>query len=304
VSLTCTVGDIAELLPHWLGLFDAPMIPAGMAIARGSVEPFSQEKVVRSVSPNAIACYHPEQQLDLYRDAERYWLVDDRWGICQLNLLQRTWTSWVIEQPRMDPVRVLEWSVLWPMAQVLRGKGLSLVPAAGVAREGSGLLLISTVNVGRQMQSLIRGGWNLIGQRWVALREEEGRVAMLQMPGAIELVETWRQSPFRRSAPYTDLLEAHPAAGQHHAFCDAVVLIGPGRRGGAGAHRLQGDDALGELRRRWPIAELHPARAQGIAHRLYETCDIHTLHLPAWPADATAGTLSAIIGAVRNKELP
>ncbi len=284
VELACDVSEVIDHLPHWLGLFDAPAWPETLVPARGRVDRFSQEDVLRNVSANAIACYHPEQHLDLYRDAERYWLVDDRWGICQLNLLKRTWQSWVIEHPRMDAVQLLEWSVLWPMAQVLRGKGLHLMPATAVSRDGYGLLLISPVGLTRELHAMARSGWRIIGQRWVALREEEGRIGMLQMPGLLESEpDSSRNAPFRRQTPYVDLLATHLGAGQHHAFCDAVILAIPGRRRPAAIHRLQGDEALGELRRRWPIAELHPVRAHGMAHRLAELCAVYALHLGREP---------------------
>ncbi len=272
---------------RWLGIFQAESWPDGVTPARGRVLPFTPEDVMRCVSPNAVAAHYPEQILDIYREGEQYWLVDDRWGICHLNILKRTWTSWVIAQPRLDNVRLLEMSILWPMAQVLRGKGLHLLPAVGVSRDGFSLLLISAANLTAELQALASAGFKIIGQRWIAVREEEGRIAMLAMPGMVELpLRADAFAPFRRDTRYIDLLDTCLGAQQHHAFCDIAVIIPPGRRGPAGIEQLHGDDAAGEVRRAWPIAELHPVRAQSLAFRLSSLCPVVRLRLSSDPADA------------------
>lgn len=280
VELACEVSAVERLLPKWLGLFDALAWPEKVVPARGQVVPFAQEDVLRHVSPNAVACYYPEQLLDIYREGEQYWLVDDRWGICHLNLLKRTWTSWVIEHPRIDNVHLLEAAVMWPLAQMLRSKGLHLVPAAAVARDGFALLLISNVNLMRELQALARSGFKIVGQRWVALREEDGRIGMLQMPGVVEnILGDDHETGLCRATSYTDLLDTFLGAGIHHAFCDAAILVNAGRRGEPSLTRLEGDDAIGAVRRRWPIVELHPVRAQGLSYRLAHVCPVHTLQL-------------------------
>ncbi len=285
VEIDCGLGEVRDLLGHWLGIFDAPIRPAGMKPARGGISAFEQADVLRGVSANAIACYHPEQPLDLYRDEEHYWLVDDRWGICRLNLLKRTWQSWVIEQPRMDSAQLFEWAVLWPMAQMLRGQGLHLLPAVGIERDGFAMLIIAAGEIGPELHALARSGYKIIGQRWIALRQEEDRIAMLQMPGMIARSADESRHPFRRSVAQVDLHGTYLGSGRHHAFCDAVILAGAGRRGPAGLHLLSGDEATGEVRRRWPIVELHPARSRGIAHQLAEICPIHSLRLSRDPRE-------------------
>lgn len=286
VELTCEVPAVERLLPRWLGLFDALAWPEKVIPARGEVLAFEQEDVLRHVSPNAIQCYYPEQLLDIYREGEQYWLVDDRWGICHLNLLKRTWRSWVIEHPRLDDVQLLEAAVMWPLAQLLRGKGLHLVPAVAVARDGFAVLMISGVNLIRELQAMARSGFRIIGQRWVALRQEEGRISMLQMPGVVEnVLGEQGATGLRRATSYVDLLETHLGAGIHHSFCDTVILVNAARRGAAKLDRLQGDDAVGEVRRRWPIVELHPVRAQGLAYRLAGLCPVHALQLGRDPVE-------------------
>lgn len=287
VELTCEAPAVAAEWGRWLGVFQTEGWPHSVTPARGSVVPFSPDDVMRCVSPNAVSVFYPEQMLDIYREGEQYWLVDDRWGICHINLLKRTWKSWVIDQPRIDDIRLLEWTIHWPMSQVLRGKGLHLLPGIGVSRDGFAMLLLGDMSLTAELQALAGAGFKIIGQRWIALREEEGRVAMLSMPGMVELpLRTEPLSPFRREAQYVDLLDTFLGAHQHHAFCDAVIIVENGRRDRAVIEQLDADGAAGAVRRGWPIAELHPVRAQGLAYRLAGLCPIFSLRLSRNPADA------------------
>ncbi len=287
VELVCEVPAITAEWGRWLGVFQTEGWPESVIPARGTVAPFEPGDVMRCVSPNAVSVYYPEQMLDIYREGEQYWLVDDRWGICHINLLKRTWKSWVIDQPRIDTVRLLEWTLHWPMAQVLRGQGLHLVPAIGISRDGFAMLLIGEMSLTAELQALANAGFKIIGQRWIALREEDGRVGMLSMPGMVELpIRTEPLAPFRRAAQYVDLLDTFLGAHQHHAFCDAVVLVEGGRRGPAALQQLDPEAAAGAVRRGWPIAELHPVRVQGLAYRLSTLSPVFSLQLSRDPADA------------------
>lgn len=287
VALSCDVPAITAEWGRWLGVFQTDRWPPSVIPARGRIARFSSDDVLRCVSPNAVSVHYPEQMLDIYREGEQYWLVDDRWGICHINLLKRTWKSWVIDQPRVDAIRLLEWTIHWPMAQVLRGKGMHLLPAIGVSRDGFSMLLVGDTSLTAELQALASAGFKIIGQRWIVLREEEGRVAMLSMPGMVELpLRTEPLSPFRREAQYVDLLDTFLGAHQHHAFCDAVIIVQGGRRGPAGIEQLDPEAAAGAVRRGWPIAELHPVRTQGLAYRLAGMCPIFRLRLSRDPSDA------------------
>ena len=75
-----------------------------------------------------------------YSLAEKHWIVDDRWGVCEIDLLKHRWRSWVLPNPSLDPVHLAEAAVLWPMAQLLRSRGVEIVPAISVERAGWGAL--------------------------------------------------------------------------------------------------------------------------------------------------------------------
>src|SRR5581483_10770081 len=108
-----------------------------------------------------------------------------RWGLSELNLLKGQFRSWVLPHPSIEPYRVFEMAVLWPLAQLLRAKGLHLLPGISVARSGWGMLLISPFSIELELSALVRAGFKVIGQHWTILREEDNRVAMLHLPGQI-----------------------------------------------------------------------------------------------------------------------
>jgi len=51
-----------------------------------------------------------------------------------------------------------------------------------------------------------------------------------------------------------------PASTQHHAFCNTVLIVEPGRRSAAHASDLSRPEAEQILRADWPIVDIHPSR--------------------------------------------
>jgi len=154
----------------------------------GSIRPYEQSAVMRHISPTAAPVATGSPAMELYEEGERFWVVDDRWGLAEINLLKGRWQSWILPEPSMDSVRIVEQAVRWPMAQLLRSRGLTMLPAVAVARGRFGLLMISPFAIERELAALIRAGYKIVGQQWTALREEDGRVAMLHLPGLVERV--------------------------------------------------------------------------------------------------------------------
>jgi hypothetical protein len=232
VELLNDVPSLAPQIRHWLGPFAAEHLPDGIACTNGQVRVYDPAEVMRHLSPSAVPVATPGQLLELYQEGERFWLVDDRWGLCEINVLKSSWRSWILPRPTLDPVRVAEMAVLWPMAQLLRPKGLFLLPAAAAARGGFAVLILSPLNMEGELRTLIHAGYNIIAQRWVAVREEGGKIELLQMPGEIERESSprLRDASLGPASRWVDLTSEHCGIAQGHAFCNAVLVVEPGRR--------------------------------------------------------------------------
>ncbi|MCS7034848.1 MAG: hypothetical protein NZ561_12770, partial [Phycisphaerae bacterium] len=189
VRVTCQVPELNWPLHAALGEFTTADWPEGFQPLPGLIQPYEESVVLRHLCPDARPLPAGDELIDLYEHGDRFWLVDDRWGLCEIDLLKRNWTSWIIPQPRLNRREVVEAAVLWPLAQLLPSRGLTLVPAVGLSRGGLGVLIISPFGIEPELSVLLEAGWSLIGSRWTALREEDGRVAMLHLPGGLEPCE-------------------------------------------------------------------------------------------------------------------
>jgi hypothetical protein len=136
---------------------------------------------------------------------------------------------------------------------------------------------------------MIRCGYRIVGQRWIALRpmrDGGGRIEMLHIPGQVERAHAPILSGHLDSvAPrWVDLCDEYGGCEQGRALCEAVALIHPSRRATAQALALPPERALDALRRAWPIVELH--RTRGHPHvRLAQGCRCSELHLSRRPED-------------------
>ncbi len=266
MGLRCEVPALQPSIDHFAQPFLVDELPDGFVPVEGHIHRYVPEEVNRHLSPTAVVYPVEGNRMEIYCEDERFWLVDDRWGLAELNLVKGSFHAWILDRPTTDSYRVFESAVLWPMAQLTRVRGLSLVPGVSVARADWGMLLINPFGIEQELSALIHAGFKVIGQRWTALREEDGRVSMLHVPGLVE-----RGGPPRvRSgatatdgADWLDLTRDHPGVTQNHAFCDSVVLIEPGRRPIAWTRPVGEGNAFAALRRAWPILELHPQRRHG-----------------------------------------
>ena len=252
--------------------------------------------------------------LELYEEGERFWLVDERWGMAELDLAAGVWRSWLLPEPRVDPARCAEMAVLWPMAQLLRAKGVHLLPAASAVKDGWAALLLCPFNLEPELTVLLNHGYRLIGQRWTAVRAEEDRLALLHVPGWVERPAGPRlriagshsfEAGGDPSAPggsanpgsadhsfaehgYTDLMAEHRGGGQSHAFCDAVVVVEPGRRARPNVRDVPAPAASPLLRRSWPVVELGGGGRSELASKLAGECRCAEAQLSRDPRDLPA----------------
>lgn len=265
VELSIDVPRVDEQVENWYWPFEADMLPDCITPTLGFVRPYDSAEVGRHLSPTAVPVANPGQLMELYQEGERFWLVDDRWGLCEINVMKGCWRSWVLPKPTLDAVRVAEMAVMWPMAQLLRAKGLYLLPAASAARSGSGLIILSPFNLEGELRALIHAGYNLIGQRWTAVREDGGRIELLQMPGQIEREASprLRDAGAGQASRWVDLTSEYCGIVQPHSFCDTVIIVEPSRRPTAHVTEVSGQRATDALKRAWPMVELFPFRKQG-----------------------------------------
>jgi len=254
----------------------------------GQISHYDAAEVVKHLSSSAVRVPQVDPWLELYQDEERFWLVDERWGISQINFLRGQWRSWILPQPTADPLRIAEGAVLWPLAQLLRGRGLHLAPAIAVARDGWGVLILVPFSIERELVCLLRRGYRIVGQRWTALREEDGRIDLLHMPGVVERVFAPRPRLGLgiRQSHWVDLEREFPKSIQHHAFCDMVLMVEPGRRSAAHASDLSAPEAEQILRYDWPIVDIHPSRRSlSMPQRMAQMCRCATVQLSRNPED-------------------
>lgn len=288
IELACEVADLEPEIGRVLGSFRVASLAQRGQPTTGTVKPYNEAEVVRHLSPNARRVMLPHESGELYEDGERFWMIDDRWGMVEINLLKRQWRAWLLPRPRVDAVRAVEAVLLWPLAQLLRAKGLYLLPAASVVRNGLGLLLLSPLGLAPELTALVRAGYRVIGQRWSALRERDGRIEMLHLPGMVERpISPRMRLPGERDATptWTDLAHEHCGCELSHGTCDGVFVIARGRRPTAHLRRV-GDSALDVIRSGWPIEELHPLRRHGqLPAKLAARCTCYEVALSRDPND-------------------
>ena len=291
VALSCAVTGLADPLERLLGDFAVEGWPDGFVATAGRIDPFESRQVMRHISPYAHPVPRPDQILELYQDGERFWVVDDRWGMAEIDLREDRFRSWLLPEPVLDPLACAEMAALWPLAQLLPRKGLHLLPSLSIVRDGLAVLILCPFGLQPETEALIGAGWRVIGQRWTALREEDGRLALLEMPGSAVRPPLPRVAhhPAVLQPRWTDLTADSPATRARHAFCQAALVVDTGRRGSAGLRRLGASAAVNVLRRAWPILELHPHRGYAkLPLKLARHCQVCELQLPANPGELPA----------------
>ena len=293
MRLQCSVPFLQASARQILEPFVVSGWPEGFVPADGTIKEYDAIDVNRRLSTTAVPLHDTASKLEIYTERERFWLIDDRWGMAEINLIKSQWRSWVLPNPTIDPVEVAEMAAIWPLAQILRAKNLYLLPAVSVVRDNWGLLLISPFGIQPELKALVRAGFKVIGQQWTALREEDGRIAMLHIPGRIDRENGRRVKSLtslgNEPSRWTDLAAEIPGVSQFHAFCDVVVMVEAGRRPESWVREVGSSGQHTTLRRHWPIDELHPLRKQSkLLSKIASKCRLFEARLSRNPQDLLA----------------
>ena len=114
VDLDCSVPFLDESLDLLLGDFAVTGWPQALVPTTGIIRPYDEGDVLSRLPASARHIQHTSDSIDVFEENNRYWIVDDRWGMTEIDLPARQWRSWIIPQPNLDPYRVAELSALWP----------------------------------------------------------------------------------------------------------------------------------------------------------------------------------------------
>lgn len=261
VEIAARLPGLRQVIHDLLASLAVDAVPEGFHPVEGLIEPYDADVVARHISPNADCVARFGDGAELWREAERNWLIDDNWGLCEINLLKRTWRSWVLPIAESEPMRCLDRAVLWPLACVLAPRGLVMIPAPSIVHRGRGVLLLAPFNLEPELSLLAHAGHGVVSSRWTAIREEAGRSLLLQVPGKVERSPV----PHLRMRLAVDF-EHQPCVGQwydlcppdqmmHYADCSIVLLVEPGRRAMASLKPLTGASAQAAVRHAWPMPE-------------------------------------------------
>ena len=274
LQIRCNLPGLNHELEHRFGSFFQKKIGLRLPVTTGFIGPYDSTQVLRHVSPNAVALTGIGFGREAYQDGECIWMIDDRCGLCEINFMKGQWRSWILEPALADIRRCIDSAILWPMAQLLRIRGLHLIPAVSVAADNFAALILCPFGILPELSAIAANGWRIIGQRWSALRVVKDKIELLHMPGGIETA-IWPRRP-QASFLHDDCFDLHavyPESRMQQANCDAVIVVSSGRRPQASANGLSRWEASEVIRRAWPIAELHPRKRGGVmAGELGKNC--------------------------------
>jgi hypothetical protein len=263
VEILCAVPGMNLPIHRALGEFAVDERPAISLPAVGRILPYDEKLLIRHLSTNATALSCCDPEIEVYQDAERFWIVDERWGICEINLLRGTWQSWVLPQAALDPPQLIERAVIFPLAQLVRAKGLWLLPSVSMTAGEHGVLVISPFEIEREVAASLANGARLIGQQWSAIKLHDDRATMLRMPSRV---------------PQSRRCEL--------ASCDAVIIVDRSRRPLPLLRLMPREAAIARLKHVWPIPELHPHHRTGLlATKLAQCCTCYEAQLSRDPDD-------------------
>lgn len=307
-ELTLEVAGLGESVEHLLGEFAVDHVPIGASPLRGHIRLFDEREVLKRLSTSTRRLRSarpgfsrlPFDSIEIFQEDERYWIVDEHWGMAEIDLLKGHWTSWIMPAAAHQPRRCVEAAIQWPLAQLVQRRGIHLLPVVSVARGNIGAICIAPFNLGPELNYCIRAGFKLVGQRWTILRETAGKPAtsprlaepsfeLRQMPGWTDLPQavSWPRGGMRRSQEHVvDLAALNCGANRARADCNVILVIQSARRPNRRVEPVtRHADASQLLRTAWPLDDIHPALTKSLISRLSRECPVFQLTLSRDPHD-------------------
>jgi len=114
VELDCSVPFLDESLDVFLGEFAVNGWPKAFVPTTGMVHHYEESQVLSRLPAAARHINRIHDSMDIYEEGDRYWLVDDRWGMSEIDISRNQFRSWIVPQPSLDAFRVAELSVTFP----------------------------------------------------------------------------------------------------------------------------------------------------------------------------------------------
>jgi hypothetical protein len=286
ILLDCGLDELQPLMRAGFG--DAAHAEAAGKALRGAIHPFDSKAALANVSAAARSAGSNDPPLDVFVDGDRLWLVDDAWGLCEVDLGRQAWQSWMLPGAARDPGACLARGVMMPLACLLARRGLALVPAAAVARGSQASLILAPFPIHYELEELLRAGFRLIASDWTLLRTAGDGVEMLRVG----------------SITSRDLSAEYCGTSQQRAMLDTVLIIDPARRGTSRVATLSAGDAAAYIRRSLPLPELPtlPALAQ-LPARLARSAAAYRVQLALNPRDLRDLLLTVMQGSTSKLTL-
>src|SRR4051794_32274362 len=95
IELNGAVDLLAEQIDTLFKSFGMAATDLSVPPVVGTLRRYEQAEVMRRLSASAVRVATPAHGasplMELYQEGERFWLVDDRWGMAEINLIKGTW---------------------------------------------------------------------------------------------------------------------------------------------------------------------------------------------------------------------
>jgi hypothetical protein len=263
VDIRCSLPGLRQILLDLLRGLAVAELPEGFHPVDARLDEYDDRSVARMVSGNARRICAVGGIAELWGDGERFWMLDESWGICEINLLRRSWRACLLPRALNDPYRTLDHALFWPLSQLLVRNEILLVPGASVIHRGRGVLLLAPFDLEPELHVYARSGRAVISQRWSALRFDEGKPLLLTTPGRLERFTPPHRGQLRSALGPTWYDLTGLFGSKPYAWCDVIVVVDPARRSNPSVRTLRGGTGSDTLRTAWPVPEVMPGHASG-----------------------------------------